>query len=409
MPSARSRSSVSWPFGGDRQRAGPGVLRIGVRAARSRALRARRPAWSAWTARCPRPPPGRRAAAALTRSTVDRAASCVGVSPASSCLRSRRDSRAMATRSRVTSITPPQCPSRSRRRPTGLSWFPGAMHEDYAVRRGPRIPGANTPEQAGQRRDHGAECLLLDHRAVEVASRGRAVSEITRAVEHAGGVVTALDVTSGVGNEEWLRGGRHLRRRRDTAHAEAIVAALAAIDGRDRPQGQRPTFLLHLGRQDRDRPRCRCATAMTCPWPTSRASAGRRLAHRRKTPTTWRLLDSPSDNSVAVGDRRLSCAPEWENRPSEAAMRLMEGKAALFKRVGGHRRVADLPGDRGDRRDSRLERRRSSCLGSAASTWRTSPRRRCFEVERSAARTRLEIWFFDDDEALDRASACSPR
>ena len=32
---------------------------------------------------------------------------------------------------------------------------------------------------------------------LEVASRGRAVSEITRVVEHAGGMVTALDVTSG--------------------------------------------------------------------------------------------------------------------------------------------------------------------------------------------------------------------
>jgi hypothetical protein len=32
---------------------------------------------------------------------------------------------------------------------------------------------------------------------LEVASRGRAVSAITRAVEHAGGVVTALDVTAG--------------------------------------------------------------------------------------------------------------------------------------------------------------------------------------------------------------------
>jgi len=32
---------------------------------------------------------------------------------------------------------------------------------------------------------------------LEVASRGRAVSAITRAVEQAGGVVTALDVTAG--------------------------------------------------------------------------------------------------------------------------------------------------------------------------------------------------------------------
>jgi malate dehydrogenase (oxaloacetate-decarboxylating) len=47
---------------------------------------------------------------------------------------------------------------------------------------------------------------------LEVASRGRAVSEITRAVEQSGGVVTALDVTAGPRRERAVdrRGqGRH--------------------------------------------------------------------------------------------------------------------------------------------------------------------------------------------------------
>ncbi len=60
---------------------------------------------------------------------------------------------------------------------------------------------------------------------LEVASRGRAVSEITRAVEQAGGVVTALDVTAG-------RARLRLDvtcAARDTAHADAIVSALGAI------------------------------------------------------------------------------------------------------------------------------------------------------------------------------------
>src|ERR1035438_6665837 len=61
---------------------------------------------------------------------------------------------------------------------------------------------------------------------LEVASRGRAVSAITRAVEQAGGVVTALDVTAG-GNER-LRVDVTCAAR-DTGHAEAIVSALAAI------------------------------------------------------------------------------------------------------------------------------------------------------------------------------------
>jgi len=63
---------------------------------------------------------------------------------------------------------------------------------------------------------------------LEVPSRGRAVSELTHAVEHAGGAVTALDVTP--------HGHERLRidvtcAARDTGHAEAIVAALSGVDG----------------------------------------------------------------------------------------------------------------------------------------------------------------------------------
>src|SRR5215469_11786881 len=63
---------------------------------------------------------------------------------------------------------------------------------------------------------------------LEVASHGRAVSEITRAVEQAGGVVTALDVASG------HRGKLRVDvtcAATDTAHAEALVAAMAGITG----------------------------------------------------------------------------------------------------------------------------------------------------------------------------------
>ncbi len=79
---------------------------------------------------------------------------------------------------------------------------------------------------------------------LEVASRGRAVSEITRAVEQAGGVVTALDVTAG-GNER-LRVDVTCAAR-DTARAEAIVAALAGIQDVTVHKVSDRTFLLHLG------------------------------------------------------------------------------------------------------------------------------------------------------------------
>ena len=58
---------------------------------------------------------------------------------------------------------------------------------------------------------------------LEVASRGRAVSEITRAVEHSGGVVTALDVTAG--RNDRLRVDVTCAAR-DTDHAEAIGNAI---------------------------------------------------------------------------------------------------------------------------------------------------------------------------------------
>ena len=79
---------------------------------------------------------------------------------------------------------------------------------------------------------------------LEVASRGRAVSAITRAVEQAGGVVTALDVTAG--GHERLRVDVTCAAR-DTGHAEAIVSALAAIPDVSVHKVSDRTFLLHLG------------------------------------------------------------------------------------------------------------------------------------------------------------------
>src|SRR5579859_1265626 len=79
---------------------------------------------------------------------------------------------------------------------------------------------------------------------LEVASHGRAVSEITRAVEQAGGVVTALDVSSG--NRGQLRVDVTIAAI-DTAHAESLVAALREIPGVTVHKVSDRTFLMHLG------------------------------------------------------------------------------------------------------------------------------------------------------------------
>src|SRR5689334_5143182 len=99
------------------------------------------------------------------RSTVDSAASCVGVRPASSCLRSLRDNRAMATRSRVTSITPDPVSIMLTPSADALIVVSRAMHEDYALPLQPRnlvlafAKGAVLSGEAEDRRDDGAECL----------------------------------------------------------------------------------------------------------------------------------------------------------------------------------------------------------------------------------------------------------
>ena len=161
---------------------------------------------------------------------------------------------------------------------------------------------------------------------LEVASRGRAVSEITRAVEQAGGVVTALDVTA----------GRNDRLRVDvtcaasgTEHAEALVTALGGIDGVTVHKVSDRTFLLHLGGKIEMRSkvplRNRDDLSMAYTPGVGRvamAIAGNREDARRLT---------VKRNSVAVvtdGSAVLGLG----NIGPYAALPVMEGKAALFKR-----------------------------------------------------------------------------
>src|SRR6478752_1614419 len=67
---------------------------------------------------------------------------------------------------------------------------------------------------------------------LEVPAGGNAVSQLTHAVESAGGVVTALDVTTAA---------------RDTDHAQAIVDKLEGVEGVVIHKVSDRTFLMHLG------------------------------------------------------------------------------------------------------------------------------------------------------------------
>jgi malate dehydrogenase (oxaloacetate-decarboxylating) len=161
---------------------------------------------------------------------------------------------------------------------------------------------------------------------LEVASRGRAVSGITRAVEQAGGVVTALDVTAG--RDDKLRVDVTCAARGEE-HSEALVNALAGIDGVTVHKVSDRTFLLHLGGKIEMRSkvplRNRDDLSMAYTPGVGRvamAIAGNREDARRLT---------VKRNSVAVvtdGSAVLGLG----NIGPYAALPVMEGKAALFKR-----------------------------------------------------------------------------
>ena len=161
---------------------------------------------------------------------------------------------------------------------------------------------------------------------LEVASRGRAVSEITRAVEHTGGVVTALDVTSG--------GSERLRvdvtcAARDTAHAEAIVAALAAIDGVTVHKVSDRTFLLHLGGkiEMRSKVPLRNRDDLSMAYTPG---VGRVAMAIAENPDDARRLTIKRNSVAVVTDG--SAVLGLGNIGPYAALPVMEGKAALFKR-----------------------------------------------------------------------------
>jgi malate dehydrogenase (oxaloacetate-decarboxylating) len=164
---------------------------------------------------------------------------------------------------------------------------------------------------------------------LEVPAGGKAVSHLTGAVEHAGGIVTALDLTPA--------GHDKLRidvtcATRDTEHAQEIVDALETLDGVTIHKVSDRTFLMHLGgkieMQSKVPLRNRDDLSMAYTPGVARVS----LAIARNPEDARRL--TIKRNSVAVvtdGSAVLGLG----NIGPEAALPVMEGKAALFKRFAG--------------------------------------------------------------------------
>jgi malate dehydrogenase (oxaloacetate-decarboxylating) len=164
---------------------------------------------------------------------------------------------------------------------------------------------------------------------LEVPARGNAVSQITTLVESSGGTVTGLDVTaSGL---ESLRIDVTIAAT-SVAHAEEIVEKLRTIDGISIGKVSDRTFLMHLGGK----------IEMSSKLPIRNRDDLSMIYTPGVARVCMAIAENPDDarrltikrNSVAVvtdGSAVLGLG----NIGPKAALPVMEGKAALFKRFAG--------------------------------------------------------------------------
>jgi malate dehydrogenase (oxaloacetate-decarboxylating) len=163
---------------------------------------------------------------------------------------------------------------------------------------------------------------------LEVPAGGAAVSQLTTAVEQAGGAITALDVTAS-GHERLQIDVTCAAR--DTEHAEQLVEAMRKVPGVVIGKVSDRTFLMHLGGKIemnskhpiRNRDDLSMiytpGVARVCLAIAKNKEDARRLTIKRNS------IAVITDGSAVLG---------LGNIGPEAAMPVMEGKAALFKRFG---------------------------------------------------------------------------
>jgi malate dehydrogenase (oxaloacetate-decarboxylating) len=224
---------------------------------------------------------------------------------------------------------------------------------------------------------------------LEVPAGGLAVSQLTTAVEQSGGAVTALDVTAS-GNER-LRIDVTCAAR-DTLHAEQLVDAMRGVPGVVIDKISDRTFLMHLGGKiamhAKHPIRNRDDLSMIYTPGVARVS----LAIAKNKEDARRLTSKR--NSIAVvtdGSAVLGLG----NIGPEAALPVMEGKAALFKRFGDVD-AWPLCLDTQDV-DQIIAVVRAIAPGFAGINLEDISAPRCFEVERRL-RQHLDIPVFHDDQ-----------
>ncbi|MEU6848232.1 NAD-dependent malic enzyme [Streptomyces sp. NPDC046716] len=224
---------------------------------------------------------------------------------------------------------------------------------------------------------------------LEVPASGTAVSQLTTAVESSGGSVTGLDVTAS--GHEKLRIDVTIAAS-STSHADEIVEELRKIEGVTLGKVSDRTFLMHLGgkieMQSKHPIRNRDDLSMVytpgvarvCMAIAENPEDARRLTIKRNT------VAVVTDGSAVLG---------LGNIGPMAAMPVMEGKAALFKRF------ADIDAwpiclDTQDT-DAIVEIVKAIAPGFAGINLEDISAPRCFEIE-ARLREALDIPVFHDDQ-----------
>ena len=224
---------------------------------------------------------------------------------------------------------------------------------------------------------------------LELPAGGSATSRLTSCVEEAGGIVTALDVTAS--------GHDKLRidvtcAASDTAHADRIVDALRGIEGVAVHKVSDRTFLMHLGgtiemaskHPIRNRDDLSMVytpgVARVCEAIAANPEDARRLTVKRNS------VAVVTDGSAVLGLGNIGPA---------AALPVMEGKSALFKRFAGID-AWPLCLDTQDP-DLIVEIVRAVSPGFAGINLEDISAPRCFEIE-ARLREILDIPVFHDDQ-----------
>ncbi|MGW3570945.1 malic enzyme-like NAD(P)-binding protein [Streptomyces sp. NPDC000941] len=224
---------------------------------------------------------------------------------------------------------------------------------------------------------------------LEVPASGTAVSQLTTAVESSGGSVTGLDVTAS--GHEKLRIDVTIAAT-STAHADEIVEKLRGIEGVSLGKVSDRTFLMHLGGK----------IEMSSKHPIRNRDDLSMVYTPGVARVCQAIAENPEDarrltikrNSVAVvtdGSAVLGLG----NIGPKAALPVMEGKAALFKRFAGID-AWPLCLDTQDS-DEIVAVVKAIAPGFAGINLEDISAPRCFEIE-ARLREALDIPVFHDDQ-----------